>query len=126
MQKNRKKKVSFDTAVKVFMRNYEICTKKDIRKLIARLDRIENNIKKLKPLIRGKMAGNKKKDPDNSLSMTASDVVIEIVNNSANGIKFADIKNETGFEEKKLRNIIFRLTKMDRIRTKERGIYMPL
>jgi hypothetical protein len=39
-------------------------------------------------------------------------------------VGFADIKSRTGYEEKKLRNIIFRLNKIGKIKRKERGVYV--
>ena len=41
MMKRRTKSVSFDAMVKFFMHNYGIPTKKDIDKLLKRLDRLE-------------------------------------------------------------------------------------
>jgi DNA-binding transcriptional regulator PaaX len=37
---------------------------------------------------------------------------------------FAEIQAKTGFDEKKIRNIIFRLNKTGKIKRKTRGIYV--
>ena len=57
--------------------------------------------------------------------MTASDVVMEIVRDAAmQGVGFSEIQAKTGFGEKKIRNIVFRLNKLGKIKRKSRGIYV--
>ena len=55
--------------------------------------------------------------------MTASDTVLEVVKRFRQGVDFAEIQTRTGFDEKKLRNIIFRLNKIDKIKRIRRGVY---
>ena len=45
MAKRKSKTVTFDAMVKFFMQTYDIPTKKDVDKLLARLDRIEKLLK---------------------------------------------------------------------------------
>jgi predicted transcriptional regulator of viral defense system len=49
---------------------------------------------------------------------------LSIVKKHRNGVGFAAIQTKTGYDEKKLRNIIFRLNKLGRISRKERGTYV--
>jgi predicted transcriptional regulator of viral defense system len=57
--------------------------------------------------------------------MTASDTVLEIIKeNGENGVNFAEILDKTRFDEKKIRNIVFRLNKLGKIRRKNRGLYV--
>ncbi len=56
--------------------------------------------------------------------MTASDIVLEAVKRSKKGVDFNQLQSKTGFEDKKLRNIIFRLNKLKKIKRKSRGIYI--
>ena len=44
MSKKKGKGISFDAMVKFFMQNYNIPTKKDVDRIIAKLDRLENLI----------------------------------------------------------------------------------
>jgi hypothetical protein len=46
-----------------------------------------------------------------------------VIGNHPDGTDFKTIKAATGFEDKKLRNIIFRLDKIKRIQRVTRGIY---
>ncbi len=128
MAKKRGKSVSFDAMVKFFIRNYDIPTRKDIKKLTDRIDNLEKLIKQSARFSTknksayssssgGKMSGGK-------YAMTASDIVLGIVRSSKKGLGFADIQAKTGFNDKKLRNIIFRLNKIGKITRKSRGIYI--
>ena len=56
--------------------------------------------------------------------MTAVDIVLDTIKRSKQGIDFAQIQAKTGFEEKKIRNIIFRLNKAGKIKRKSRGVYI--
>jgi len=116
--------------IKFFMQTYGIPTKKDVDKVIARLDRLESLVKSgsvsrgRKPAaVKAKVASQgKRKDS----GMTASDAVLSIIKRSKNGVGFADIQKKAGFPEKKLRNIIFRLNKLEKIKPKDRGIYLAV
>ena len=57
-------------------------------------------------------------------ALTAIDVVYEVIKRSRKGLGFADIQAKTGFSDKKIRNIIFRLNKNGKIKRKSRGIYI--
>ena len=45
MTRKRRKPASFDAMVKLFIRNYDIPTRKDVDMLMAKLDRLETLIK---------------------------------------------------------------------------------
>ena len=57
---------------------------------------------------------------------TATDQVLNIINRSKKGVDIATIKKKTGFEDKKLRNIIFRAYKEGKIQRAGRGLYIGL
>ena len=120
MPKRKGKTPSFDWMVKFFMRQYNIPTKKDVERLMAKLDRLENLIKQsaLSPDNAGVRIGRRK------TALTAIDVVLDAIKRSKQGIGFAEIQAKTGFDEKKIRNIIFRLNKIGKIKRKSRGIYI--
>ena len=127
MARKKSKSVNFDAMVKFFMQTYGVPTKKDVDKLMARMDRIETLIKsstskggRKQTARAGKSAGPVAK---RGKTVTASDTVLNIIKKSKNGIGFSAIQAKTGFPEKKLRNIIFRLNKLGNIKRKDRGIY---
>jgi len=127
MPKKRGKSISFDAMVKFFLQSYGIPTKRDIEKLITRLDRLEELIKAT--AVSGRHRSNLRNPaPRTGTSgsvpaKTASDKVLELIKASTEGIGFANIHHQVGYDEKKLRNIIFRLNKTNKIRRIRRGLY---
>lgn len=125
MIKKKGKAISFDAMVKFFMLNYNIPTKSDIDKLMAKMEHIEKLIKA--SAVSGKtkrISGTKTGKSSQNDSPTASDMVLEIIKMFQDGAGFAEIQAGTGFGDKKLRNIIFRLNKTGRIKRKRRGVYI--
>jgi hypothetical protein len=128
MAKRRGKSVSFDAMVKFFMQHYNIPTKKDFEKLTAKLDHLEKLIKdrdtsgRRSRVFAGRTAG--RGPARNKSGATAYDKVLEVIKGYNQGVGFSEIQAETGFDEKKIRNIIFRLNKIGKIRRKSRGLYI--
>jgi hypothetical protein len=121
MAKKKGKSVSFDAMVKFFMHNYHIPTKRDIEGIVARLERIERMVAAAGAARTRRAAGGKGSDKQGS--ETASHTVLEIIRRSPDGVGFTEIQLQTGYGEKKLRNILFRLHKLDKIQRKSRGVY---
>lgn len=121
MAKKKGKSVSFDAMVKFFMHNYHIPTKRDIEGIVARLERIERMVAAAGAARTRRAAGGKVSDKQSS--ETASHTVLEIIQRSPDGVGFTEIQLQTGYGEKKLRNILFRLHKLDKIHRKSRGVY---
>jgi len=123
MPKKRKKSVSFDAMVKFFMRHYNVPTKRDVDNLMTKIDRLETLIKSTSAP--GKSKRSAKATPKSpASSLTASDMVLDVIKKFKRGAGFAEIQAATGFGEKKLRNIIFRLNQIKKIKRKNRGIYI--
>ena len=118
MAKRKGKPVSFDAMVKFFMHNYNIPTKRDIDNINLRLDRLETLIRTLPTGNRRKASRTAGAAPQN-----ATERVLEIIANSRDGIGIAQIREQTGYDDKKLRNIIFRLNKTEKITRIDRGRY---
>ena len=121
MTKRKGKPVSFDAMVKFFMHNYNIPTKRDIDSLNDRLDRLEKLIKTMAPRTRRSAAKSNDASPQN-----ATETVLELIRRSKNGIGIAEVRTQTGYDDKKLRNIIFRLNKIEKIRRVSRGRYKAM
>jgi len=128
MAKRRGKAISFDAMVKFFMQHYDIPTKKDFEKLAAKMDQLEKLIKATKTSGRRSRVSNGRvggRGTARSKSGAAAyDKVLEVIKGFKRGAGFADIQAGTGFDEKKIRNIIFRLNKIGKIRRKSRGLYI--
>ena len=129
MPRKRKKTVSFDAMVKFFMSTYDIPTKKDISRLMDKLDRVEKLIRTTAHSRKKQIIGRNSirgKGPKGGLVVTASDEVFNVIKRFNNGVGFPDIQDRTGFGDKKIRNIIFRLNKLGKIRRKKRGVYIAV
>ena len=121
MTRRKGKAVSFDAMVKFFMQNYNIPTKKDVDRLMAKLDRLENLLKTAMASGRYPLKGPA---GTHKTAVTAVDVVFDVIKRSNRGLGFADIQAKTGFGDKKIRNTIFRLNKIGKIKRKSRGVYV--
>ncbi len=125
MADKRRKSVSFNALVRMFLRDYNIPTKKDVDRLMARMDHLEQLIRTMalenrsQPAFKG---GGRRKNGAGGI--TASDMVVEVVAQFPEGVSLSGIQKRTGFGEKKLRNIIYRLYKEGRIDRISRGVYI--
>ena len=128
MTRRKGKSVSFDAMIKFFMQYYNIPTKKDIEKLIERMDRLEKVIKESELYGKGggisTLTSSKETRSASKSAETSYNMVLGVIKRFKNGVEFSEIQERTGFGEKKLRNIIYRLHKMKKIARKSRGIYI--
>jgi len=125
----RAKNVSMDAAFKSLLRNLDIPSKKDIDKLNAKIDRLEKMIKKsaaAKPLRAKQTRTAQSRKTGGARRMSATSVVLSSIKRSRKGADFATLQVRTGFDEKKLRNIIFRLHKLGKVKRVSRGLYGPV
>ncbi len=56
--------------------------------------------------------------------VTATDQILKIIKRSKKGVDVPALKEKTGFDDKKVRNIVFRAAKEGRIKKSGRGIYV--
>jgi hypothetical protein len=120
MPRKRGKSISFDAMVKFFLHTYEIPTKRDVEKLLSRLDRLESLIAST-PAAAAPSRGNRRRS-----GVPAAEAVLDAIKRSKQGLKFADVQAKTGFVDKKIRNIIFRLNKLGKIKRHSRGVYVAI
>ena len=65
----------------------------------------------------------KKKAAGKASQSTATDQILRIVKRSKKGVDVPTLKKKTGFDDKKVRNIIFRAAKDGKIQKAGRGVY---
>jgi len=128
--KRRRKSYSVDAVVRFFLQYYSIPTKQDIERILKRMDRLEAAIKGTKVSARtasktGRRASARKKGrlAKGRPRMTATETVLSIIKRSRKGVGVPGLKEKSGFEDKKIRNIIFRLSKQGTIERVGRGLY---
>jgi hypothetical protein len=108
---------NWEGLIKLFLHRLEIPSKEDIQTLHQRLDKLEQLIYQKTFTNRGP------KTPPAEKRKTSSSVVLDVIESYPKGTNFKTIKAATGFDDKKLRNIIFRLDKIKVIKRVRRGIY---
>ena len=79
--------------------------------------------KKVKAVKKPVQKATKKKEVK---SATDADKVLEIIGRSKNGAGTAAIMQKTGFNQKKLANIVYRLRKQQKIKSVGKGVYTKL
>jgi len=67
-----------------------------------------------------KNAPTKKKNS----KLTATDKVMSIINRSKKGVSVQVLIKKTGFDQRKIANILFRVSKMGKIKSVSRGVYV--
>lgn len=120
MSNNMDLGTNWEGFIKMLLQRLDIPTKEDIGNLHDRLDKLEQLIYQKQPTAR------KENQRRASKRKSASAIVLEIIANHPDGTNFKTIKAATGFNDKKLRNIIFRLDKIGRIERVSRGIYKTI
>ena len=65
-----------------------------------------------------------KKAPVKAAKKTDTDKVLEIINRSKKGVDTATLMKKTGFDQKKVRNMLSRTYKQGKITRVEKGIYV--
>ena len=118
--------------------------KKDLhavkRDIVALGKRLEKLIKAHEPIPKAKKVTKKKavkktktvkkapakKAPakKKATQVTATDKILQIVKRSKKGVDVSTLKKKTGFDDKKVRNIVFRASKEGKIKKSGRGIYV--
>ena len=128
--KRKRKSYSVDAVVRFFLQYYGIPTKQDIDKILKRMDRLEAAVKGTRVSGRTarkaggrKIAGGEGRVARSRPRMTATEKVLSIVRRSRKGVDVPGLKAKSGFEDKKIRNIIFRLSKQGTIKRVGRGLY---
>ena len=58
------------------------------------------------------------------VAVTATDQVLKIINGSKKGVNTATLMDKTGFDQKKVRNILNRTFKQGKIKRADKGIYV--
>jgi len=59
-----------------------------------------------------------------ALQATATDQILKIIKLAKKGVDVPTLKKKTGFDDKKVRNIVFRAAKEGRIKKSGRGVYV--
>ncbi len=101
---------------------------KKLEKLLTAVEKSETKVTKASKAKAVKATPAKKtpKAPakKKALKITAADQVLNIINRSKKGVDTATLMKKTGFDRKKIINIVFRTSKQGKIKKTDRGIYV--
>jgi hypothetical protein len=70
-----------------------------------------------------KKAALKKAPVKKALKETAAETVLKIIAGSKKGVNSATLMDKTGFDKKKIANIVFKLRKQGKIKSVDKGVY---
>ena len=120
MSENKEQHISWEGVIRTLLDRLEIPSGSELRELHKRLDKLEALVYQKAP------DGRKTKEKRRKSRKSASDIVLEIITKFPEGTDFKTLKEKSGYEDKKLRNIIYRLDKIGRIEKVERGVYKAI
>ena len=106
--------------------------KKDIKALERKLEKLLKDYEPAKKKAAAVKKATARKAPakkkaaaaKKSAQVTATDKVLKIIKRSKKGVDVPTLKKKTGFDDKKVRNIVFRASKEGKIKKSGRGIYV--
>ena len=76
--------------------------------------------------VAAKKAAPKKAVPKKAKPATAVDTVLAIINRYKKGVGMAALMEKTGYNQKKIANLVFKLRKQSKIKSVDRGIYVKV
>ncbi|MGD9972136.1 MAG: hypothetical protein AB7S77_03670 [Desulfatirhabdiaceae bacterium] len=124
MTRKKGKSPSFDAMIKFFIKRYDIPTRKDFDQLMIRIDQIEKLIREDALSGRKNQHVTNNEPQESKVNIPAAfQVVYDAINQSDKPVTVNEIMNLTGYGEKKIRNVLYRLGKMDKIIRADRGLY---
>ena len=96
-----------------------------VEKLAEKVDDIGKSVSEEKPKAKRKAPAKPKKTAAKKpVQKSASDTVLGVIKRSKKGVNTAIIMEKTGYERKKVSNIVHRLKKQGKIKSAGRGIYI--
>ncbi len=95
-------------------------TKKPKAKAVKKAPAKRASVKK----VAAKKAAPKKAVPKKAKPATAADTVLAIINRYKKGVNNAALMEKTGYNQKKIANLVFKLRKQGKIKSVDRGVYV--
>jgi len=114
--------------MKNFKKNLKSVTKdldalaKKVERLILAAEKLDKAKPQKKTAAKAKPV--KKTAPKAARKLTAADAVLGYIKKSKKGIDTATLMKKTGFNQKKIHNIIFKLKKQGAIKSELKGVYL--
>ncbi len=103
---------------------------KSLKSLTHKTERMAKRLSKLekaaakRPKARARVKTTRKTAAKKATKRTASNTIMDIIKRSRKGVEAAALKKKTGFDNKKIRDIVYRLKKHGKIKTERKGFYV--
>ena len=100
---------------------------KDLKKLTQKTEKMANQLRKFEKAQaakKPKAKAVKKAVAKKPAKLSASGTVLAIIKRSRKGVDKATLIKKTGFEDRKIRDITYRLRKQGKIKTVGKGLYV--
>ena len=94
---------------------------KEVEKLAGKLEAQPKNLTAPKKKSAGK---NPLKQTVSAKKPAAADTVYNVIAKLKNGANMAAIKQKTGYDNKKIHNLVYKLKKQDKIKSETKGVYV--
>jgi hypothetical protein len=103
---------------------------KQTERIAKKLDKLEKSPVSKKPKATARRARAKKtaivKTAKKPSAKTATDQILDLISRSKKGVDTAVLTKKTGFNDKKIWNIINRLKKLEKIKSERKGVYLKV
>jgi putative endonuclease len=97
----------------------------NLLKAVEKLDKPKSAKKPIaKPVKAPKKAPAKKAAVSKAAPVTTADTVLEIIKGSEEGVNTESLMKKTGYNQKKIANLVYKLKKQGKIKSPEKGIYV--
>jgi predicted Rossmann fold nucleotide-binding protein DprA/Smf involved in DNA uptake len=95
-----------------------------LEKLLKEIEKSGTKAPKASKAKTVKAAAKKAPAKKKATKVTDTDKVLNIINRSKKGVDARTLMKKTGFDQKKIRNMLFRASKEGKIQRADRGIYI--
>ena len=95
-----------------------------IDKIIVAVDKLEKAKTKTAPAKPVKKPAVKKPTAKKTVELSAADTVLGFIKRSRKGIDTATLMERTGFNQKKIFNVVYKLKKQGNIKSVGKGVYL--
>lgn len=98
---------------------------RDTERLAKKLDKLQKAQAARKPKVKRRARPAKKKvTKKRAPKLSASQTVLNIIKRSSKGVDTTTLGKKTGFQGRKVRDILYRLKKQRKIRSPRKGVYI--
>jgi predicted nucleic acid-binding protein len=94
--------------------------------VLKKVDKLEKAKPKKKPRRKTRAKVRRKTVSKRAIRVTAIDKIFAIISTSKKGVNTATLKKKTGFDNKKIHNVINRLKQQGKVKSAEMGVYVKI